>query len=578
MTAFAALFRRELLSRWPAVAASLAMGCLLVAVPFAAGPSSTSPSELRGIAAAVVLATWGALLAVLVGTTLFSREIGGGSFALRQPAAALLLWAARLVAALVLQALCAIVVLLPSLPFGLDLAALHGALASPLPDGALDEPVALALIFALVWTLLLLLANAFAVALRARGAWATLDLASTTILAAGIFAAWRELREANAPGALWLPVAATALLLLPGLLVASARQLTQGRGESDRTQRAHALALLVASGLAAAGTSALARGYARPTLSDLAPEYADVEPIGGSRVIAGGPVVNRVRMRADFLLDLATGESVRLRPRPGMTPVSAPRGSIDGRRFGWFEVDWSAREPRAELILFDAERPATAELTAIPGVIRPQAWALSPDAARVAVVDWRRRLAAHVVEVTQVQPPATLRSLAVQPCDSVHELRFPAPSRLSVDCQVASVEPGEGEPARLVHEIDLDTGEIAAGARGPSADRLGEVVAIAGGGEWRSVRRSAARACRLLAREIFGQTTLVQLALFDESTSELRRLQGSFWLVRDPRQPEGLVLLGDSNGNWRRFDPADCELHPLFADGSYGRGAQLHGW
>ncbi|MEO7974080.1 MAG: hypothetical protein ABIU84_10895, partial [Thermoanaerobaculia bacterium] len=207
MRGFALLFRRDLLQRAPLFIASLAMGLFCAAIPLL--PNTHAPSaELRGAAALTAALAWAAVLALLLGGSIFTRDLTENrlAFDFRLPVRPSAIWAARLLAAIATIALAAALVLAPSAFAGMDLA---GAAAGfdvllGVGEGGHGLPSKTGVTFApLAILALLLLANPVALAARARQAWAGVDMISFALIGVAGYWSWQSLRPWEAHSAIW---------------------------------------------------------------------------------------------------------------------------------------------------------------------------------------------------------------------------------------------------------------------------------------------------------------------------------------------------------------------------------------
>ena len=121
MRGFLLLFLRDLTQRWMLFVASLAMGLFIAAIPILKG-SRLSPAELRGAAGLTAALIWCAVLAILLGGSIFTRDLTENrlAFDFRLPVRPGAIWAARLLAAIVTITLAAALVLAPSALVGMD--------------------------------------------------------------------------------------------------------------------------------------------------------------------------------------------------------------------------------------------------------------------------------------------------------------------------------------------------------------------------------------------------------------------------------------------------------------------------
>lgn len=584
MKSFSALLRRELTSRWPALAASLVMGAFIVCLPVLSPPGTVSPAELRSLASAGVILIWSAILALLLGASLFAREVGGGAFDFRIPASGLILWMARLSAALALLALCVGLVLLPSLLIGFDPGAFRTALAAPSMIPASAGPLFLLFFYAGALTFLLLLTNAVSLAVRSRSAWSILDLASAAILASAIGIAWKRLREIEAPLAIEILLCLVSAQLLATLLVASAAQIARGRGEGDRAHRAHAILSFAGAVLASAATLLFSSWYVQPTPADLAAGSTAVTPVGSHRVIATGPVVERIHLYARFLIDLRTGQWRRLGSAGGLRRLQGGRASADDRIVAWLEADRGARKSNFALVLHDsANLAAPPRQTAITVSGLASGWALSPDGRRLAVAHPGGRDDPAFIRLLRIEPAEELALVPVDGCGAPRELQFGDAESLLFSCFEVDPSGTEGRRFWKWFELRLDDKELRASV-GPARSHglgtpfpgpeLSEPVTL-------SIASCIGKPCRLLARDRSGARLgwlPWEVLLLDERSGKEVVLVPAAELARTAEGVSRLAIVQDERNRWFWFDAEAAELRPVFDETQYGRSLEAFGY
>ena len=400
----------SLRSRW--ASSSAALPCL---------PGSHIPdAELRGAAGLTAALCWAAVLALLLGGSIFTRDLTENrlAFDFRLPVRPGAIWAARLLAAIVTIALAAGLVLAPSAVAGMDLAGAAAGLDVLLgvdPRGA-GVPSRSPITFAPVALLaLLLLANPAALAARSRQSWAGVDLASVALIGVAAAWSWRALGLWEATSALWRTSALLVTLTLLGAIVASFRQIRRGRTETDRAQKSLSLTLFAAALVTAGAALLYANWYVRPPLSSLVANRVYVESLGPNWVSLLGATTRDPDFPARFLLHPASGRAIHLGPVDPYMDAGTVHGSRDGSRAAWLEWDSSRAHPslRLNVLELSAQQssPTTTGITWMPPL---RAWALSPRGDAVASLQYSgggnapRRLVVESIDSATIESSVLL--------------------------------------------------------------------------------------------------------------------------------------------------------------------------
>jgi hypothetical protein len=439
----AAVFGREVAERRMLALLAFGLGLVPLAAPWMPGVGRENPAELRSALALTLGLGLSAVTAILLGGSVISRDLAERrlGFYFARPLAGWEIWAGKLSAAAALTFGSALLVLLPT------------ALLSGLPGlDSIDLPVKVDSWFFLALGIclleLILLSHAGGVILRARSAWVALDLAG-----AGVFAilGWEAVHRLRLAGALipsqWV-TQALLLLVLAGLLVAGAVQVTAGRTDPRRGHRVLSLTLwgvLLASVLAA-------QGYAR-WVSAAAPEDLDlvsqVEASPGSWIGVCGREPRR-RFDPCFLVDVLTGRFVRARS----VQVSGATGlaawfSPDGRWAVWLEPEeGGGKGGPLRLNRLDLQHPDAAPFQAniwYPGL--PASLALSPDGSQVAAVQEGR------IVVDEIATGNRLAAVLSPRFDERRSLEFEGPGRLRILGNDVGREPREPAFAYSIWQI-----------------------------------------------------------------------------------------------------------------------------
>jgi hypothetical protein len=382
MRGFLLLARRDVAQRLPLIIASVAMGLFILGVPLLPG-SRLSPAELRGAAGLVASLIWSAVLALLLGGAIFTRDLTENrlAFDFRLPVRPGAIWAARLLAAIVTIALAAGLLLAPSALVGMDLASAAAGLdvLIGVGEGGQGLPSKTGITFApLAILALLLLANPVALASRARQAWAGADMISFALIGLAGYWSWQTLRPWEAQ------VGAT----LVGTAGASRLLVARGRTETDRAHKRLSTGLLATALLAAGVATGYSQWLVHPNLNDLVGIEARAQSLGPDWVVLQGPTRSDHQMVARFLVAPASGRVHLLGPLPQrMWDRRSVAGSIDGSVIAW--LDASSENPEAlelyRLSFTDAH--VKSEPTPLTVSSRTINWVLSPDGALVAALE-----------------------------------------------------------------------------------------------------------------------------------------------------------------------------------------------
>lgn len=245
MQATMAIMARELVARRDLLLVAVAAAIIASAMPLMPGLQGYTPEDVRTVSSNGLAVGLGWGLSILLGATILGRDLSENrlGFFFARPVSGLAVWWGRVLAVLFLIWAVEAIVLLPSLYGGgiLVFRSWHGA-GWPALLGYVAMPL-----------LLLFLAHAVSVVVRARTAWVFLDLVGCVV--AGV-AGWMTVRPflwMGAQTALWVVGGGLFAVLIIALVVAGAAGLVVGRTELPRTHGALSVALwgTLALGLAA---------------------------------------------------------------------------------------------------------------------------------------------------------------------------------------------------------------------------------------------------------------------------------------------------------------------------------------
>jgi hypothetical protein len=442
MRGFAAVLGRELFERRLLGVMALLLGLFPVAAVRLPGFATESPAQVRNGVACGLALTLSAVLAILLGGSVLSRDLGEGrlGFYFSRPLPGWAIWAGKLAAVLVLSLGSALLIALPA-------ALLNGHLPN-LESGAVTvDPRATWALLALCAVALALLSHACGVILRARTAWLGLDFAGALAFALLAWSASRRLGLAGAFASRWQMTLILSGVALVGLLAAGAGQVMAGRTDPRRAHRALSLTLWAVLLAGALGAQGFTRWALAGTPGGL--EVHSAAPSPGSWIEVEG-VDRRRQDRAAFLVDRESGRFLRL-----PYPWRGVKFSGNGHWAVWPEPAEERPEGPAQLSRLELGRPGAAPFRSNVVYARmPEIWALSPDGSRVAAI-----LDGRVV----VDEIATGRRLAAAPLPTVQPkgLRFVGPALLQLrGPERPALQPGDVQETWRVWGMDVARGTL----------------------------------------------------------------------------------------------------------------------
>ena len=339
--------------------------------PLLKEPRSNSPAEVRLMTAAFLAFAFAAVLSLVLGATAIGSDLSRGrlGFYFSRPIGGAAIWAGKLAAAWLLVLLVTAIVLAPA-----------GLVDYPTwaREAGSGLPATFAAAFAAAVLVFLALGNVVSLALRSRSAWVAADLTALALWAGLMVAIGRPLLAAQAPALLRNLAVAVGAACAAALLAAGGAQVSVGRGDAVRGNRARFATLW---GLLFA-VAALAFGGVRWLLS---PSPRDLLSGSVSAALSGnwieiqGLARGRAGLPVALFYDVASGRSVRA--RVGSWGASAI--SSDGSTAAW-------TEPTS----FWADGPQDVWISKLAGgqrvhtPVSGRIWDLeiSPEGSRVAVV------------------------------------------------------------------------------------------------------------------------------------------------------------------------------------------------
>lgn len=452
MRGFLLLFRRDLEQRRMLFVASLAMGLFIAAIPLLRG-SRLSPAELRGAAGLTAALVWCAVLAILLGGSIFTRDLTEHrlAFDFRLPVRPGAIWAARLLAAIATIALSAALLLAPSALAGMDWTGAAAGLDEWLGHGAHGalaySPLAI--------LALLLLAHPIALASRTRTLWAGVDMLAVALVAVAAYWSWDALGQWGAYGAIWRSVRVLTCIAFFGGAIASLLQLVRGRSEPDKAQRLLSLALLTTAITGATAVLGLAHWTLRPQLEDLIGNASDAQSLGPDWVGLQGATRRAPSVRSRFLVAPASGRVLRLGPLAwnagNRRSIAA---SIDDSTIAWLESDGESGSLRFFRLSTGAKEPVP-QATPTSISVRSINWVLSPNGAFVAALEMLGKETDPMrLVVSRLATGEVVASLQIPHCRVYGDMLFANDNEVIIPCGFPAVTDLVTDITRVVR-VDL---------------------------------------------------------------------------------------------------------------------------
>ena len=404
MTPAVAVFERELSARrnlWLLAAATAVIAAVSPVLPGVAGYEHADVLSVASGTLALALG-WG--LAIALGATVFGGELAAGrlGFFFARPVASFSVWVGRMLAATALILGSELIVLLPAVVAG-------NMVPDLLEGGAI--PGLLAYLIAPV--LLLLLANAAGIMLRARTPWLVLDLVG---MVGTVVALWLILSPLAFMGtALATAVVASAAVVVLGVALAAGglAGLAVGRTGLRRTHGALSLTLWLVLAVGLAGLAAYSnwlRGFGPASFVDIKVVGASAD---GEWVELEGKASGRLDVRRRCLLssDGARWLPIDRAPSHFFDPVVY---SGDGSVAAWTEGDYAL--PGGVLWWADlGPTGPTAHATTIT-IGHDASWTLDDTGSRLALLEDSLLSIYALVDdrlETSVRLPDTLRKAGI---------------------------------------------------------------------------------------------------------------------------------------------------------------------
>lgn len=379
MKTVAALVRKEIAGRWALLLAAFALGCVPFLLPLLPGPQSTAPAELREASLWTIAAIGSALLAMLLGADLMSRELAERrmGFYFSRPISAGALWTGKLVAAYLVLVAGTTLLILPVLLVDWR----HIALGEEL------RPIVAGVFAGLL--LALLAASAIAVLVRARSAWLALDGLAIALTIAISVNTTRRLLAGGALESATLGLVVLGAVSICALFAAHRAALDLGRTDLRAVRRALALRLWALLLPTAAGFAAFGLWVLSPSPQDLAAIWNAHPAPSGPWMEVDGPLRGRFGLAGSFLWQSENDRYFRVHAAGQQSNPNPIVFSGNGKVAAWLESEGGS----FTVWTLDLTTAGTAEQAPVKTTAsysaRPRAIALSPSG---------RNLAANVAD------------------------------------------------------------------------------------------------------------------------------------------------------------------------------------
>ncbi len=395
MSAFLAIFAREFRLRRILLLGALFVGLAAPIIPRLQGARGVLAAESALDAALFLGLITGVLFAALLGSSAAAGDLSHGrlGFDFVRPISGWAIWAGRFGAAVALLFASAGLVLLPAILSGGTWGDSR-TVALRLPAGnGLDSlgTFGTAVLGLLGCTVLLFLVHAIGVFYASRSAWLAVDLAALAAIGLIVAGALSRLQSHWALEAFGAGAIALSAMGAVALIAASCAQVVRGRIDLARGHRALSIVLWGCLLLGALGLEAASRWVLSAEVGDLETEtYTQVAPRGGWFALSGTARRLGTNYASQFLIDGASGRTVRLRSLP---PGGIWGGEVsfsgDGR---W--AAWHLQQPgqSSEVVRLDLAHPGSRPEALQLGLPYRQQLGLSPTGRWCAAFDSDRLL------------------------------------------------------------------------------------------------------------------------------------------------------------------------------------------
>ena len=535
MRGFIAVARREIVERRGILVAAGVMAFLPFLSSLLPAARRFGGSEARlYTAASLAVAIAGALSFLLgsaIGREITDKRLG---FFFARPVGNNAIWAGKIAGGWLLAVAAALLVLLPAGLF--DLATWTREARSGLA-------VLLAGAFAFAVLVFLALGNAASLVLRSRSAWAAGDLAALVLWAVLTGAGILPLAADRAPQLLQRLGAAIAAACALALLASIAAQVSIGRADSERGNRARFLVLWGLLFAIAGATFGSVRWLLKPSARQLSTAWVGAVAPSGTWIEVEGRARGRVDLWSSFFFDVASRRAIHAQAgRIGGAVLSQ-----DGSTAAWTGMSYLGPEERREVWtckLAPGAVPVHTSISALYGRI-----AISPDGSRVAAAQ------ETTLGVYDLSSGRLLGSIALDDDERFSRFVFIDRDRLRLYRIPSAARAGESLGAIEVSEYD------------PAARRIRSSTIA-------NVRRPFALTFEDPARRLLVWERGSALSLFDVSDGRLIAVLGNFGWDAASRAflSDGRIAVGETSGGVGRvhlYSP-DGQAQKVFEVGAAG--------
>jgi len=371
-----AIMGRELMARRDLLLVAAAAAVMALLMPLLPGLEGHNREDVWTVSSNTLALILGWGLALGLGATVFGSDLSEGrlGFYFARPVKALAVWSGRMLAVVLLVFVCEALVLLPSLyGGGMYLFLSREGVGWPTYAAYFGMPV-----------LLILLAHAVSIMVRARTAWLFLDLVGC--VAAGVVG-WMTLRpllEMNAEIAFWVVSGVLVVALVLALAAAGAVGVVVGRTDLRRMHGALSITLWCVLAVTVGAVGAYAGWLRNFEPGDI--DQVKIQSISpaGQWVEVFGSAPGRLEVQRRFLIS-TTDDRWLVTAHLDRWSWNSIVFSADGSHAAWL-VQGRGEEPRAlrYVALDGAELKAVSTKILVPPGTD---FELSPDGAQVAVME-----------------------------------------------------------------------------------------------------------------------------------------------------------------------------------------------
>jgi hypothetical protein len=396
-----AIMGRELMARRDLLLVAAAAAVMALLMPLLPGLEDYDTTDVWTVSSNTLALILGWGLALGLGATVFGSDLSEGrlGFYFARPVKALAVWSGRMLAVVLLVFVCEALVLLPSLyGGGMYLFLSREGVGWPTYAAYVGMPV-----------LLILLAHAVSIMVRARTAWLFLDLVGCVAVGVVGLMTLRPFVWMGAESAAWVIAGALFTALVIALAAAGAVGTATGRCDLRRTHAALSITLwsvLVITIGAVAAYAGWIQSFEPGDVDRV--EVLSVSP-SGEWVEVFGWAPGRLDVQRRFLISIIDDRWLAI-PHQDRWWWNSMVFSTDGSRAAWLGAGWEG-EPRAlrYVALDGVELDAVSTTILVPLIAD---FDLSPDGAQVAVVEYGMLSIYEVADerlVTAVRLPEDLR-------------------------------------------------------------------------------------------------------------------------------------------------------------------------